>query len=64
MSELADTYFSRAHALQAHARAVNAPTLEKLGEVMGRSVAAGGVIHTFGSGHSEVIASCSFDGLA
>ncbi len=56
MSELADTYFSRAHALLAHARTVNAPVLQQLGGIMGRSVADGGVIHTFGSGHSEVIA--------
>ena len=56
MSEFADLYFSRAHALIEHARTVNAPVLKQLGEIMGKSVAAGGVIHTFGSGHSEVIA--------
>lgn len=53
---LADTYFTRATALLLRARETNAPTLAKLGEVLGRSIAEGGVVHTFGSGHSEVIA--------
>jgi uncharacterized phosphosugar-binding protein len=52
----ADTYFSHSTALLAQAREANTPTLKKLGAIIGRSVAAGGVIHTFGSGHSEVIA--------
>lgn len=56
MSSLADTYFSRATALLQRARDTNAATLTKLGEVVGRAIAAGGVMHTFGSGHSEVIA--------
>lgn len=56
MSSLADDYFARATALLARAREQNAPTLKRLGAVIGQSVAAGGVIHTFGSGHSEVIA--------
>ena len=51
----ADTYFTQSAALIAQAREANAPTLKKLGAVIGQSVAAGGVIHTFGSGHSEVI---------
>lgn len=34
----------------------NRPTLESLGEVIGKSIAAGGVLHTFGSGHSGIIA--------
>jgi len=56
MSSLADTYFSRATALLQRARDTNAATLTQLGEVVGRAIAAGGVMHTFGSGHSEVIA--------
>ena len=52
----ADAYFAQSTALLAQAREANAPTLKKLGAVIGQSVAAGGVIHTFGSGHSEVIA--------
>jgi uncharacterized phosphosugar-binding protein len=55
MASFADTYFSTATALLARAREANAPTLRKLGAVLGQSVASGGVIHTFGSGHSEVI---------
>ncbi|HWA25261.1 MAG TPA: sugar isomerase domain-containing protein [Lacunisphaera sp.] len=55
MASLADSYYSNATALLARAREVNAPTLKKLGAVLGQSVANGGVIHTFGSGHSEVI---------
>ena len=52
---LADTYYATATALLAQARDTNTPTLKKLGAILGQSVASGGVIHTFGSGHSEVI---------
>ena len=55
MGSIADTYYSLATTLLARAREQNAPTLKKLGAIIGRSVADGGVIHTFGSGHSEVI---------
>lgn len=55
MSSIADTYYATATALLARAREVNAPTLKKLGAILGASVARGGVIHTFGSGHSDVI---------
>ena len=55
MATIADTYFSAATSLLARAREQNAPTLKKLGALLGSSVASGGVIHTFGSGHSEVI---------
>jgi uncharacterized phosphosugar-binding protein len=34
----------------------NRGTLRALGPLIGRSVAKGGVIHTFGSGHSEILA--------
>lgn len=51
----ADAYFAQTTALLARARETNAATLKKLGAVIGQSVATGGVIHTFGSGHSEVI---------
>ncbi len=56
MSSLADTYLSRASAMLADAREKNAATLARLGEVIGTSIAAGGIVHTFGSGHSDVIA--------
>lgn len=55
MSSLADTYYTLATSMLARARAQNAATLKKLGALIGRSVAQGGVIHTFGSGHSDVI---------
>ena len=38
------------------AREKNAPTLALLAPELGRCVAEGGVIHVFGSGHSEVVA--------
>lgn len=34
----------------------NAPTIAKLTPIIGESLAQGGVLHTFGSGHSELIA--------
>src|SRR3954468_20472994 len=55
MASIADTYYSLATSLLGRAREQNAPTLKKLGALAGQSVANGGVIHTFGSGHSEVI---------
>lgn len=55
MSSLADTYLATATAMLQKACAQNAPVLKKLGALLGQSVASGGVIHTFGSGHSEVI---------
>lgn len=50
-----ETFFTQSNALLAKAAQVNAATLQKLGAVIGQSVANGGVIHTFGSGHSEII---------
>ena len=55
MSSLADRYLDTATNLLAKACAQNKPVIERLGAVLGASVAGGGVIHTFGSGHSEVI---------
>ena len=52
---LADTYFATATAMLARAREKNAATLKALAPVIGPSIAAGGVLHTFGSGHSELI---------
>jgi uncharacterized phosphosugar-binding protein len=52
---LAETYFHRANALLAAAWQTNRPVIEKLAPILGASIAAGGVIHTFGSGHSELI---------
>jgi uncharacterized phosphosugar-binding protein len=52
---LADSYYSRANELLAAAWAANAPAIARLGPVLGEIVAKSGVIHTFGSGHSELI---------
>jgi uncharacterized phosphosugar-binding protein len=55
MASLSDTYFARANELLARAREANAPAIARLAPLLGASVAKGGVIHTFGSGHSELI---------
>jgi len=56
MPSLADSYFTRANELLARAREINAVTLAKIVPIVGRTIADGGVLHTFGSGHSEMIA--------
>jgi uncharacterized phosphosugar-binding protein len=56
MPTLADTYYERANGLLARAREANAPTIARLGPLIGQSIARGGVVHTFGSGHSEIVA--------
>jgi uncharacterized phosphosugar-binding protein len=55
MPTLADTYYERAGALLARARESNAPAIARLAPIIGASIARGGVVHTFGSGHSELI---------
>lgn len=55
MPSPAESYLATATALLQRACAQNAPVLRKLGAVIGESVAQGGVLHTFGSGHSEII---------
>ncbi|HVZ66034.1 MAG TPA: sugar isomerase domain-containing protein [Lacunisphaera sp.] len=55
MPSLAETYLATATAMLQRTCARNAPVLKKLGAVIGESVARGGVLHTFGSGHSDVI---------
>jgi uncharacterized phosphosugar-binding protein len=56
MSPLASAYYDRSLALLATAREKNAATIAALAPILGASVARGEVIHTFGSGHSEIIA--------
>ena len=56
MSSLSTNYLATATKMLEHACAQNAPVLKKLGAVIGGSLAKGGVLHTFGSGHSEIIA--------
>ena len=53
---LSDTYYATATALLDQAREKNAATISALVPIIGASIAAGGVLHTFGSGHSEMIA--------
>jgi uncharacterized phosphosugar-binding protein len=55
MPSLPEFYFARANELLARAWATNAPVLARLAPILGECVARGGVIHTFGSGHSELV---------
>ena len=52
---LADQYFATATATLARARDKNMPVIRAVAPQIGASIAAGGVLHTFGSGHSELI---------
>jgi len=52
---LAETYFNRANGMLARAWQANAPVIAEVAPVIGASIARGGVVHTFGSGHSELI---------
>jgi uncharacterized phosphosugar-binding protein len=52
---LADTYFATATSMLAAAREKNMPVIRAVAPLIGASIAAGGVLHTFGSGHSELI---------
>jgi uncharacterized phosphosugar-binding protein len=52
---LAASYFARANELLARAWTENGPVLARVAPIIGKSVAQGGVIHTFGSGHSELV---------
>lgn len=53
---LSETYFARANEMLAQAWTANAPVIARLTPIIGASLARGGVLHTFGSGHSELIA--------
>lgn len=55
MPALAEAYYQRANELLAKAWEKNAPVIAQLAPMLGASVAGGAVIHTFGSGHSEII---------
>ncbi len=52
---LAESYYHRANELLAAAWQANAPVIARVAPVIGASIARGGVVHTFGSGHSELI---------
>jgi uncharacterized phosphosugar-binding protein len=53
---LAADYYARANQMLATAWQKNSATIAQLTPILGASVARGEVIHTFGSGHSEIIA--------
>lgn len=55
LSPLAETYRASVTDLLAHVAAANGPALAAAGAAIGRSLAGGGVLHTFGSGHSEIL---------
>jgi uncharacterized phosphosugar-binding protein len=55
MPSLPESYFTRANELLARAWETNAPVLARLAPILGECIARGGVIHTFGSGHSELV---------
>lgn len=56
LSPLAEAYYARANEMLATAREKNAPVIAKLAPIIGASLAKGDIVHTFGSGHSEIIA--------
>ena len=55
MPSLSESYYHRANELLAQAWTANAPVIARLAPVIGNSIVKGGVIHTFGSGHSELV---------
>ncbi|MCF3651546.1 sugar isomerase domain-containing protein [Synoicihabitans lomoniglobus] len=55
MPSPADSYFDTATAMLQRAREINATTIKTCAGIIGQSIADGGVLHTFGSGHSEII---------
>lgn len=56
MPSLATQFFDYALDLQTRVREANATALAEAGAAIGASLAAGGVLHTFGSGHSAILA--------
>lgn len=56
MSSLSNEYYSRANALLAQAWENNAAAIARAAPLIGANIAQGGVVHTFGSGHSEIVA--------
>jgi uncharacterized phosphosugar-binding protein len=56
MPSLAASYYARANEMLALAWDRNTPTIARLAPILGASVVRGDMIHTFGSGHSELIA--------
>ncbi|MEO0510769.1 MAG: SIS domain-containing protein [Verrucomicrobiota bacterium] len=53
---LSETFYKTSIALQESVRTANQATLQAAGERIAESIADGGVLHTFGSGHSQILA--------
>ncbi len=53
---LADDFHSLVNEMQRRVRDSNAEVLRAAGRRLAESLAAGGVLHTFGSGHSQILA--------
>jgi uncharacterized phosphosugar-binding protein len=53
---LADSFFETSRALQARVYETNREVLRAAGRHIAASIASGGVLHTFGSGHSQILA--------
>lgn len=53
---LAENYYKHISEISASVFERNRDSLTELGAVIGKSIAAGGILHTFGSGHSSIIA--------
>lgn len=56
MPSPADAFYQQSTELLAAARAKNQPVIAALAPIIGQNLAAGGMLHVFGSGHSEVLA--------
>src|ERR1041384_747247 len=49
-------YFDTIHTLLAQAEQKNAEIIRKLAETIAESIAAGGILHVFGTGHGHMLA--------
>lgn len=52
---LAEQYYARSRDLLGAAWEANGAAIAHLAPIVGANIAAGGVVHTFGSGHSEIV---------
>lgn len=53
---LAETFYQTSLSLQADVKERNEETIKAAGKLIARSIGADGVLHTFGSGHSQILA--------
>ncbi|HNX05410.1 MAG TPA: sugar isomerase domain-containing protein [Opitutales bacterium] len=53
---LSDSFFDIVEALLKQTREVNSAALKSAGVALGECIAGGGVLHVFGSGHSQIVA--------